>query len=238
MGKKILLTVCARKGSKGVKNKNIRDLCGKPLIAHTICQAIKWGKADKIICTTDSEQIAEIAKKYGAEIPFIRPANLAGDKIGKIPVLRHALVETEAITGDRFDILVDLDTTAPVRTIEDIDNALKIFHQTKAKSVFSVTPCRKNPYFNMVEANKSGYFQLVKKLKTPFMSRQASPSVYDLNASIYVYDREFLLDKRTLSPISDRSSVSVMEDWSAFDIDRESDFQFIEFLVKKRLIKL
>ncbi len=238
MREKILLTICARKGSKGVKNKNIRDLCGRPLIAHSIRQALSWGKADKVICTTDSEAIAAIARQCGAEVPFMRPAHLATDSIGKLPVLQHALRETERLTGERFDVLLDLDSTAPVRTVQDIDKALKIFKQSKAKSVFSVTPCRKNPYFNMVETDARGYYRLVKKLKNPFMSRQAAPRVYDLNASIYVYSRQYLLDPKTKTPVSDRSKVLVMEEWSAFDIDHESDFQFIEFLVNKGLVKL
>jgi len=239
MGKKILVIIAARGGSKGIKNKNIRNLRGKPLIAHTILQAIRWGKADKIICSTDSEYIARIAKEYGAQIPFIRPKNLAGDKIGKIPVLRHALLHTERISKSRFDIIIDLDATAPVRRSVDIENALRIFRKSKAKSVFSVTHCRKNPYFNMVETGKNGFVHLVKQSKTPFARRQDAPVVYDMNASIYVYDRRYLLDERTTTAISNKSAISIMNKWSAFDIDEESDFQLIEFLCcKKGLVKL
>lgn len=238
MAEKILVIVAARAGSKGLKDKNIRNLCGKPLIAHTILQAKRWGKASKVICSTDSEKIAKIAMKYGAEIPFIRPKNLSGDRIGKIPVLRHALSKIESLTGSHFDIIIDLDATAPIRRLADIDNALRIFKINKTKSVFSVTACRKNPYFNIVEIDKNGFARLVKKTKTKFLRRQDAPLVYDMNASIYVYDREYLLDKNTKSAISNRSAVSVMGDWSAFDIDRKSDFQLVDFIVKKGLIKL
>lgn len=238
MDKKILVLIAARGGSKGVKNKNIRNLQGKPLIAHTVGQAIRWGKADKIVCSTDSEQIAHTAKKYGAQVPFMRPGNLAGDKTGKIPVLRHALIEAERIYKTRFDIIIDLDATAPVRSIDDIEKALKIFRESKAKSVFSVTHCHKNPYFNMVEAGNNGFVHLVRKPKVPFVRRQDTPAVYDMNASIYVYSRRYLLDEKTTTAISERSAIFIMDEWSAFDIDRESDFQFIEFLVKKGLVKL
>ncbi len=238
MTENILVIVAARGGSKGVKNKNIRHLDGKPLIAHTILQAIKWGKADQIICSTDSTKIAAVAKEYGAEIPFMRPKGLAGDKAGKIPVLKHALFHSERIFSKRFDTVIDLDATAPVRQPADIDNAFAIFKKTKADSVFSVTHCRKNPYFNMVETDKKGFACLVKKPQTPFLRRQDAPAVYDMNASIYVYKRDYLLDERTNTAISRRSAISIMDEWSAFDIDEESDFQLVEFLVKKGLVNL
>src|SRR5690348_11926756 len=99
----ILLTIAARGGSKGVKDKNIRPLCGLPLIAHTINQAKRWGKAKRIICSTDSEAIADVARQYGAEVPFIRPADLATDTAGKVGVLRHALKAMQE-KGERFDM--------------------------------------------------------------------------------------------------------------------------------------
>lgn len=238
MAEKILVIVAARAGSKGVKNKNIRNLCGKPLIAHTILQAKRWGKANRLICSTDSEKIAQIAIEYGAEVPFIRPKNLSGDTIGKISVLRHALSKIEAQSGYRFNIIIDLDATAPIRRPIDIENALRIFKKNKRNPVFSVTASRKNPYFNMVEIDKNGFAHLVKKAKTEFLRRQDAPLVYDMNASIYIYSREYLLDNNTKTAISNKSVVLVMEDWSAFDIDRESDFQLVEFFAKKGLIKL
>ncbi|MEK7375558.1 MAG: acylneuraminate cytidylyltransferase family protein [Candidatus Margulisiibacteriota bacterium] len=233
----ILLTIAARGGSKGVKNKNIRDLCGLPLIAHTVLQAKKWGRADKIICSTDSIQIAEIAVKYGAEAPFMRPAELATDTCGKVAVIRHALVKAEEFYGKKFNVIIDLDATAPVRTPEDIDGALKVFKEKKPKTVFSVTPCRKNPYFNMVELNNEGFARMVKDSRV-LLRRQDAPKVYDVNASIYVYDRDYLTGDKTVSALSECTAVYEMGEYSAFDIDSETDYQFIEFLVKKGLVKL
>src|SRR3989338_9811887 len=115
----ILLTIAARGGSKGVKNKNIRFLAGMPLIAHTILQAKQWGKAAKIICSTDSKEIAEVARSYGALVPFTRPAELAQDTSGKIDCLRHALKTMEQMDQTKYDVLVDLDATAPLRKISD-----------------------------------------------------------------------------------------------------------------------
>lgn len=235
---KILLTIAARGGSKGVKNKNIRELCGVPLIAHSVLQAKKWGKADKIVCSTDSQEIADIAKEYGAEIPFIRPKELATDTAGKIDVMRHALRTVEEQTGEKFSILMDLDATAPIRKMADMDRAIELFREKRPKSLFSVTPCRKNPYFNMVEMNNEGYAVLAKKPASPIKSRQTAPIVYDMNSSIWVYDRDYILDEKTQIAISDRSAVLVMDEFSAFDIDNETDYRFVEFLVSKGLVQL
>jgi len=235
---KILLTIAARGGSKGVKNKNIRDLCGKPLIAYSIDQAKRWGKADKIICSTDSPDIASIAKKNGIEVPFMRPAELAGDLVGKIEVLRNAWLMSEKIYGEKYDVLIDLDATAPIRKISDIEGAYNLFIEENPKTVFSVTHSRRNPYFNMVEALPDGSVSLVKKLDSSIKRRQDAPKVFDLNASIYVYSRDYLLDEKTTIAISDRSLVWIMDDLSAIDIDAEIDFQFIEFLIKKGLVNI
>ena len=234
----ILLTIAARGGSKGVKNKNIRELCGMPLIAHTILQAQQWGKASKIICSTDSHEIAEIAKHYGALVPFVRPSELAQDTTGKIDVLRHAVKTIEQLDKRQYETIVDLDVTAPIRKISDIDNAVQLFLTKRPDSVVSVTPAHRNPYFNMLEVKKDGFVDLVKKLDFPVKRRQDAPVVYDMNASIYVYDRKFLLSEETKTAISHRSLVWVMEEWSAFDIDSEHDFQFIEFLLSKELVTL
>ncbi|MFH1581691.1 MAG: acylneuraminate cytidylyltransferase family protein [Pseudomonadota bacterium] len=235
---KVLLTIAARGGSKGVKNKNIRDLCGKPLIAHSILQAKKWGKADKIICSTDSAEIASVAREYGAEIPFMRPDELATDTAGKLDVLRHALRSMEEISGDKFDVVIDLDATAPIRKISDIEGSYGLFVEKRPKSVFSVTPARKNPYFNMVEISPDGYAALVRNSGSTIKRRQDAPKVYDLNASIYVYGREYLLDQNTKTAISNKSLIKVMDELSAFDVDNETDFLFIEFLVSRGVVTL
>jgi CMP-N-acetylneuraminic acid synthetase len=235
---KILLIIAARGGSKGVLNKNIRDIGGKPLIAYSILQAKKWGKASHIICSTDSENIAKVALQYGAEVPFMRPAELAGDKVGKLAVIRHALKQMEAKTGEKYGIVIDLDATSPIRTIADIEGALKLFVDKKPKTVFSVVPARKNPYFNMVEMNQQGYFELVKRPKASVLSRQDAAKVYDMNASIYVYDRDYLIDENTRSAISNRSLAWVMADDAFIDIDTERDFQFIEYLTSKGSVKI
>lgn len=233
----ILAIVAARGGSKGLENKNVRELCGIPLIAHTIRQAKEWGEYSRLVCSTDSETIASIAAAFGAEVPFRRPANLATDTAGKIEVLRHALETSEQIYGTRFETVIDLDATAPIRRVQDIEGSFRLFKEKTAKSVFSVTPCRKNPYFNMVEESSGGNAVLSKSVGL-FRRRQDAPRVFDMNASIYVYDRDYLLSESTTSPISDYSFFWIMDELSAFDIDTEADFLFVEFLVSKGLVEL
>ena len=134
---KILLTICARGGSKGVKNKNIRELCGKPLIAHTILQAKKWGRASHIICSTDSPEIAKIAKEYGAEVPFMRPDSLATDTAAKMDVIKHAVETIEEQNHEEYGTIIDLDATSPIRTVEDIEEAYKYFVKMRPKSLLA-----------------------------------------------------------------------------------------------------
>ena len=235
----ILLTICARGGSKGVKGKNIRPIAGKPLIGYTIDQALRWGKATHVVVSTESDEIADVAKSFGAEVPFKRPMPLANDTVGKIPVLKHAFMASEKYFKKRFDILVDLDVTAPIRTTRDLDHCLELFLSRRPKSLFSVVKAAKNPYFNMVERNKRGGVNLCKKLGKSVLRRQDSPQVYSLNAAIYFYARDFLVTStQTTGPITDRSEIYLMDDLCGIDIDREIDFQFIEFLIRQGMVKL
>jgi len=218
----ILSTICARGGSKGVKNKNIRELNGKILA--------KWGKASKIVCSTDSKDIARIANDYGAETPFMRPEELASDNAAKIPVIQHALEFCEKEYNTEYDLVIDLDPTAPLRKINDLDNALAEFHKTQADVLYSVKKKKKNPYFNMVELDDEGNARISKKLESAFVRRQDAPQVYSINGSIYIYDRNHLISVKGLHCENER--IYVMDDIAAIDIDREIDFKFIEFLLK------
>jgi len=227
---KILITICARKGSKRVKNKNMRDLMGKPLIAHTIETAKKWGRAHRIIVSTDSDEIAEISREYGAEVPFMRPDELASDTAPKLPVIQHAVKYLEDKENEKFDLIVDLDPTSPLRTVEDLENAYNIMIQKDSINLFSVCLARKNPYFNMVELDDKGYAHLSKKLENPVFRMQDTPKVYELNASIYMYWRKHLFDMDSV--INDGSIIYEMPDERSIDIDSEVDFKMVEFFIK------
>lgn len=236
---KILVTICARGGSKGVKNKNIRLLAGKPLINYTINLVKKWGKAERVICSTDSSEIAEIAKSNGICVPFIRPKELSTDKSGKIEVIRHALVNCEKIFKEKYDLVVDLDVTNPVRTIEDLDSCLEIYQEKKPDVLFSVVEAKKNPYFNMVEVNKEGYAEISKKINEKILRRQDAPKVYIINCSIYLYNPSFLLNVKNNSVFStNKIGIYEMRDISSTDIDTELDFKHLEFLIKEKVISI
>lgn len=235
---KILAVVAARGGSKGIKNKNIRDLDGRPLIVYTLEQAKRWGKYDRLIVSTDSKEIAMIAKDCGADVPFIRPPELAGDNTGKVEVLRHALEMAEKHYKRVFDALLDLDVTAPVRTIGDIDSIVNLFQEKKANCVLSLVRAHQNPYFNMLEKRQDGTLKVCMQTGRDILTRQDVPVVYKANASLYIYGRKFLLDTNTKSPLSDKTYGYQMDELSEVDIDREIDFKFIEFLVKEGMVKL
>lgn len=232
---KILATILARGGSKGVKNKNIRNLLGKPLIAHTIEQLKSWGKFDTLIVSTDSTAIAEVALQYGADVPFMRNPELASDTASKIDGLRDALIRCEKLYNRTFDAILDLDTTAPVRKISDIDSLVNDFKKHTPDCIFSVVAAHKNPYFNMVETNPDGTVALCKKLPSGVVRRQDAPKVFDMNASMYIYKRDFLLNPATKMCYDGITRAYEMNELSAFDIDREIDFKFVEMILKEKL---
>lgn len=235
---RLLATVAARSGSKSVKNKNIRELSGKPLIGHTLEQVVRWGKYDKLIVSTDSVEIADIASRYGAEVPFIRPDELASDTAGKLDVLRHALTSAEEYYDMRFEAVLDLDVTAPLRTVADIENIVQLFKARQPDCIFSVVEARKSPYFNMVEYDKMGKVRVCKELPQTIVRRQDAPVVYAMNTSLYVYKREFLLNPEHKLPYSGETAIYEMPEITAVDIDSEEDFQYIEFLINEGKVVL
>lgn len=230
--KKVLCTVCARGGSQSVKSKNIKDLLGKPLIAHTIEVAVATGLFEHIVVSTDSDQIASIARKFGAEVFFKRPESLSGHNSAKLPVIQHAFSESEKQYDSEFDILVDLDATSPLRIPEDIRGAVSELIKKKYDILFSVAPAHRSPYFNLVERTESGEVILSKTLPNPVIRRQDSPVCFDMNASIYVWTRGAILEYKTI--FTPNTGLYVMPPERSFDIDSELDFKFVEFLMRER----
>lgn len=226
----ILITICARGGSKSVKDKNIRKILNKPLISYTINAAVDWGNA-KVICSTDSKKIADIAKKHKGICILHRPKPLGEDTTPKLEVVRHAALNAERIFKKKYQLIIDLDVTAPIRWLRDLDNCLSLYVHRKPEVILSVVKSRKNPYFNMLEENNEGYFELCKK-KAFIPSRQQVPPVYDMNASINCFSRSFLLNKKNKAYTdSKKTLVYLMEDY-AIDIDTELDLKYINFLMR------
>ena len=173
---KILCTICARGGSQGVKNKNIMLLRRKPLIAHSILQAKQSQLFDVIAVSSDSKKILSVSKKWGANYLIERPAELATATAAKIPAIQHAVLQAEILSKTQFDIIVDLDATSPLRTIDDLQKSLDLFMSDK-KAMNLITGClaRKSPYFNLVETNDNHYARLSKIPKIPVERRQDAP---------------------------------------------------------------
>lgn len=232
---KILCTICARGGSKGVKNKNIKSLLEKPLIAYTIEQALESGLFEHIVVSTDSDAIATISQEYGAEIFFKRSEAMASDRAGKLDVIRDAFVRSEAHYDTQFDYLVDLDATAPLRIVEDIVKALKQFIQNNNDNLITAMPSRRSPYFNLVEVDKKGKVSLSKKLDESIVRRQDTPKSYDMNASIYIWKRHIILNENSL--FLENTGLYVMPEERSIDIDTELDYKFVEFLMKEKNVK-
>jgi len=230
---KILCTICARGGSTGVKNKNIRQLCGKPLIAHTIEQAKASGIFSHIVVSTDSEAIAEVAKVYGADVFFKRSAELSNEYAGKLEVIKDAYKRSEEHYGITFDYHFDLDATSPLRDITDIHNAFETFLSGKYEVLQTAMPSRRSPYFNLVECDEHGFIHLSKTPKEPILRRQDSPKCYDLNASIYIWKRDAILNKNTI--FGEGCGLYIMPEERSVDIDNEVDFAFVEFMMQRRM---
>jgi CMP-N,N'-diacetyllegionaminic acid synthase len=230
----ILVTICARGGSKGIPGKNIKNINGKSLIGYTIELAKKIQK--KYNCTialsTDDVVIKNIAEFFGLKTDYKRPSFLATDNAGKIDTLIDVLYYEESKLNKRFDFLLDLDVTSPLRTFEDIEQAFQLLiNKPEAQNLFSVNPANRNPYFNMVEENSNGFYSLVKiNPDGSVMTRQSAPKVFELNASFYWYRRSFF-ESNQKSAITDKSIIFEMKH-ICFDLDHPVDFLFMEYLLQ------
>lgn len=221
-----IATICARGGSTGLPGKNIRLLHGKPLIAHTIEQALALPAIDRVFVSTDDEAIAEVARAYGAEVPFLRPAHLATATAAKLPVIRH-LIETIEGQGLAIDRIIDLDPTSPLRHQADIDACLALL-DAETDCVITAYPAEKNPYFNMVELNRDGIATLSKTLPGGVVARQQAPAVYSMNASIYLWWRR-TFDHGIWGA---RTRLHVMPRERSIDVDSLIDFHLVEMLME------
>ena len=226
----ILCTICARKGSKGIKNKNLLKLNGKSLMFHTIDQAKKVRKISNIVVSSDFKLSSACLKKRGIKQFFLRNKSLSNDSAGKVSVIRDALIKSEKHYNKLFDVIIDLDVTSPLRSISDITNALKKFKNKKSNNLITVCRARKNPYFNMVEIAKS-YPKLVKKNNSNYLRRQDAPKVYEMNASIYIWKRSYLLKSDNL--FHKKTSVYEMPYSRSIDIDENIDYKLVKYLINQ-----
>jgi len=229
----VLVTICARGGSKGIPGKNIKLLNQKPLIGYTIDTAKRFQQhvADTdIALSTDSEEIKRVAESCGLQTTYTRPDVLAGDTVGKIDAIADVLRYYQQNLGKQYDYVLDMDVTSPLRNMDDL---LMGFEQLKnnpeAVNLFSVSPASRSPYFNMVEQKSNGFFAQVKIPEAEIFARQSAPAVYDMNASFYFYRKSFF-EQGYKGAITDKSLVYVVPHL-CFDLDYPADFEFMSYLI-------
>ncbi len=229
---RLLCTICARAGSKGVTNKNLRPINSKPLIVYSLEQARATDLFEQIVVSSDSSEIRNVALANGATFAVERPNELASDTAPKLPAIRHCVDAAEKKFG-KFEIIVDLDATAPLRRPEDIFGAVNLLESTDADNVITGTPAHRSPYFNLVETDRNGIVSLSKQPKHAIDRRQDSPECFDMNASIYVWRRDALFANETL--FTNNTRLFVMPRERSFDIDSQADFEMVEWMMTKGL---
>ena len=226
---KILCTICARGGSKGIPGKNKKIISGEPLIAYTIKVAKGCNYIDDYIISTDDEDIIKIANIYNIPVPFKRPKYLCKSNVSRIDAVVHAVKWVEKNWKKNYDIIVDLSVTSPLRIVKDIKNAIELLVNEKADNVFSVSPAYRNPYYNMVE-DVNGKIRKVKKLNEKITKRQDAPVVYDMNDSINVWWKDILLKDK--SNLNKNTKIYVMPRDRGIDIDDYFDLEIASLLLR------
>ena len=217
----------ARSGSKGLKDKNIKELNGKPLMAYTIEAALESGIFDCVHVSTDSEKYAEIGRQFGADVPFLRDAELAGDKSSTWDALRYVVQEYRK-RGKEFELVTLLQPTSPMRNARNIKEAYEVFEQKSADAVISICELEHSiQIFNKLGENGSMY-NFIDSNKVG--ARQLSDTYYRLNGAIYIQKTELLMNKQNF--YNEKSYAYIMDQRHSVDIDNELDFLFVETLMK------
>ena len=229
--KYILGIIPARGGSKGVPRKNVLPLNGKPLISYTIEEAKKSKYINRLIVTTDDDEIAYISKQYGAEIPFMRPKSLGGDSISTNQVIEHALKTIKEQTGKMPDIICLLQCTSPLRDVEDIDGTIEKVINSDFDASISVSEVDSNPYWsNVFEGEKLKYFiEEGKKIKR----RQDLPKIYEINGAVYVTKTDAFFRENNIE--CENMTGYIMKKENSIDIDTMIDFKMAELMLKNKI---
>lgn len=229
----IVGAIFARGGSKGVPRKNIRLLAGKPLIAYSIGTALQVSLIERVIVSTDDAEIAEVARRCGAEVPFIRPAELAGDQTPELLAWQHAIHALEAAPGGKtVDVLVSLPTTSPFRAVEDVDACIRALLESGADiAITAAATSNRNPYFNMIVI-ENGYARPSIQPAHPVTRRQDAPAVFDMTTVAYAARRDFVLRARSI--FDGKAKAVFVPEERAMDIDSEQDFRIADFLMSQK----
>ena len=228
----IVGAIFARGGSRGLPRKNIKVFNGKPLIAYAIEIALASQFIDRVIVSTDDAEIAAISEKHGAEVPFMRPPELARDDSPEWLAWRRAIqMLDEAPDMPRMDVMVSIPAVSPLRTVDDVNRCIERLLESDADLVLSVKPSDTNPYFNMVTLDEAGFASLVLSTDSKISRRQDAPSVFQIVPIAYALHPEFVLQADSM--FEGRVKAVVVPGERAVDIDTELDFKFAEFLIKQ-----
>jgi CMP-N-acetylneuraminic acid synthetase len=228
---KAIACIFARGGSKGLPGKNIRSLAGKPLIAWSIEHAKSVNRISRVLVSTDSEEIAQVSREYGAEVPFMRPEELASDTSPEWLSWKHLLNYLKEADGELPDVLISVPTTAPLRHPEDIDKCLDEFEKNQPDAVVTISDAHRNPYFNMVTARQDGTVSIVNSTASISGRRQDAPVVYDMTTVAYAVSPSFVLSSESI--FDGRVRAVHIPVHRAIDIDTLLDFEIAEFLMNR-----
>ncbi len=227
MSPNIVAFIFARGGSKGVPRKNIRPLGGKPLIAHAIDTARASRHIQRVVVSTDDAEIAAAARQHGAEVPFLRPAELASDTASEWLAWQHALTAL----ASPVDVFVSVPPTAPLRAVADVDACIEKLRAGDADIVVTVKRAERSPYFNMVCLDPDGAARLVIPPTGEIVRRQDAPKVYDMTTVAYAARPQFIMRSRGV--FDGKVQAVIVPPERAVDIDTELDFAFAEFLLAR-----
>jgi CMP-N,N'-diacetyllegionaminic acid synthase len=227
---KSICFIAARKGSKGVPKKNIRQIGGKPLIAHSILAALETGIFDTVIVSTEDKEIAKIAKKFGAEVPFIRPKYLATDTASGEEVLLHGIKKLYS-KGYDFDTVQLRDCTCPFIRKKDIIGSVNVLQKTQADCVMTVYKTHHNPYVNLLEKNNSGNLKVSKKYLQKIQNRQDAPTVYQLIGLFTINARKMVKYETWNMPKTIPYEIPIE---TGLMIDTEYEFKIAELIFKNK----
>ncbi|WP_242960802.1 cytidylyltransferase domain-containing protein [Clostridium peptidivorans] len=230
----MLFTICGRAGSKGIKNKNLKEFLSYPLAFYTVSAINLYKKKNPdvycdIVLNTDSDELIKMFKeRLNFQVDIIqRNSSLGLDNTPKVAVILNCLDIMKKRKLINYDMVIDLDITSPLRTATDVSNLIKRKLETNADVVFSVTDSRRNPYFNMVKETENGYERVI---ASNFNARQEAPKIFDMNASLYAYSPEFLESGKGI--FEGKCDIIKMLDTAVLDLDHENDFELMQVIAE------
>ena len=225
--------IFARTNSKRLPKKNIKNFAGKPLIAWSIQQALMIKKINRVVVSTDCEQIAKVALDYGAEVPFVRPSVLATDKSPEWLSWQHALRMILKDKNSLPKMMISLPATSPLRNKVDIENCINVYEKKNADIVISVTESIRNPYFNMVKVKDDGLIEELIKQKKKIYRTQDAPKIFDITTVAYVANPNYVLNEKSM--FNGKMYYNEVPRERSIDIDTLFDFEIAEYLMKKKI---